>query len=325
MTAGPAGAGGIEIVDLVREYRRTGGRTIRAVDRVSLSIAPGEMFGLLGPNGAGKTTTIKILNTTLLPTSGTASVAGYDVVHQTGQVRRRIGFVLGGERGLYDRLDARDNLRYFADLYGVDGRTQRRRIPELLDQVGLLDRARDRVETFSRGMKQRLHIARGLIHDPPVVLLDEPTIGLDPVAARDLRVLLRRLADDGRTVLLTTHHMHEADDLCGRIAVISGGRTIAEGTATDIKRAAAGRQITSIEVYGADPGMLDRLRALSPVLSMEVETRELAHVVHLHTPMGTDVTAVALAQLHGASVGRVQTREPSLEDAYVVLVAGQAT
>src|ERR671923_1456255 len=168
----------IEAVDLRRTYRTTTGTfrrralDVEAVRGISFAVEEGELFGLLGPNGAGKTTTIKMLITLLIPTSGRASVLGYDVVRQAREVRRRIGYVFGGERGVYERLSGYDNLRYFAELYGVPPRIQKQRIEELLRLVGLKGREQERAEGYSRGMKQRLHIARGLLHDPPVVFLD---------------------------------------------------------------------------------------------------------------------------------------------------------
>src|SRR3954449_9442098 len=168
--------------------RRT--KEIEAVRGVSFAVEQGELFGLLGPNGAGKTTTIKMLITLLIPTSGSAKVLGLDVVKDAREVRKRIGYVFGGERGLYERLSAYDNLRYFAELYAVPAREQKSRIAELLELVGLTGREKERVEGYSRGMRQRLHIARGLLHDPPVVFLDEPTIGVDPVGARELRATI---------------------------------------------------------------------------------------------------------------------------------------
>src|SRR5918912_1456459 len=203
----------IEARQLRRTYRTTTGLfrrrvlEVEAVRGVDFDVGEGELFGLLGPNGAGKTTTIKMLITLLIPTAGEARVLGYDVVRDAREVRRRIGYVFGGERGLYERLSALDNLRYFAELYGVPPREQKRRIGALLDLVGLTGRERERVEGYSRGMRQRLHIARGLIHDPPVVFLDEPTIGVDPVGARDLRATIAALAEAGETVLLTTPYM----------------------------------------------------------------------------------------------------------------------
>ncbi len=196
----------VEARDLRRTFRtRTGvlrrtAKTVEAVRGVSFDIERGELFGLLGPNGAGKTTTIKMLITLLLPTSGTARVLGHDVVDDVREVRRRIGYVFGGDRGLYERLSALDNLRYFSELYGVPPRQQKARIGELLELVGLTGRERERVEGFSRGMRQRLHIARGLLHDPDVLFLDEPSIGIDPVGARELRATIASLSYAGKTV-----------------------------------------------------------------------------------------------------------------------------
>src|SRR5829696_8777322 len=226
----------VEAIDLHRTYRTSTG-TIRrkwidveAVRGVSFAIEKGELFGLLGPNGAGKTTTIKMLITLLLPTGGEARVLGYDVVRDAREVRKRIGYVFGGDRGLYERLSGLDNLRYFAELYGVSGRRQRTRIGKVLDLVGLRGREKERVEGYSRGMRQRLHIARGILHDPEVLFLDEPTIGVDPVGARELRMTISTLVQSGKTVLLTTHYMFEADTLCDRVAVIASGRIVAQGT-----------------------------------------------------------------------------------------------
>src|SRR3954466_14218789 len=177
----------IEASDLRRTYKTTTGvlrrrpLEVEAVRGVSFAVEKGELFGLLGPNGAGKTTTIKMLITLLLPTSGSARVLGHDVVDDLREVRRRIGYVFGGDRGLYERLSALDNLRYFSELYGVPPREQRGRIAQLLELVGLSGREKERGEGCSRGMRQRLHIARGLLHDPDVLFLDEPSIGIDPI------------------------------------------------------------------------------------------------------------------------------------------------
>src|SRR5216117_4604942 len=219
----------IEAAELRRTYRTSTGifrrrsLEIEAVRGVNFEIAEGELFGLLGPNGAGKTTTIKMLITLLIPTAGSARVLGLDVVKDPREVRKRIGYVFGGERGVYERLSGYDNLRYFAELYGVPPKVQKARIEELLELVGLKGREHERTEGYSRGMKQRLHVARGLLHDPEVLFLDEPTIGLDPVGARELRATIARLQEGGKTILLTTHYMFEADALCDRIAVISQG------------------------------------------------------------------------------------------------------
>jgi len=219
----------IVVSDLHRVYHTSKGilrktrHAVEAVKGISFDVEFGELFGLVGPNGAGKTTTIKMLTTLLTPTSGTARVLGFDIVKDVVEIRRRIGIIFGGERGLYYRVSGRENLRYFADLYGVPLSKREKRIGQLLDMVGLSDRADSKVEEYSRGMKQRLHIAKGLINDPQLVFMDEPTIGLDPQAARDTRAMIKQLVEKGKTILLTTHYMFEADELCRRIGVISNG------------------------------------------------------------------------------------------------------
>jgi ABC-2 type transport system ATP-binding protein len=319
----------IEAHDLYRTYRTTTG-TIRrrsleveAVRGVSFAVEKGELFGLLGPNGAGKTTTIKMLITLLIPTKGSASVLGFDVVEQATEVRKRIGYVFGGDRGVYDRLSALDNLRYFAELYGVDPREQKKRIAHLLDLVGLAGRENERVEGFSRGMKQRLHIARGLLHDPPVMFLDEPTIGLDPVGARELRGMISDLIAAGKTVLLTTHYMFEADALCHRIAVIANGKIVAEGSPKALKAGVADATVVEIEAFGVSDDALERLRAIAGVINVSVEDREQTQVIAVQSAKGLELTHTLLGHLDGTQIGRVSAREPTLEDAYVALVTAE--
>jgi ABC-2 type transport system ATP-binding protein len=316
----------VEAVDLSRTYKTSTGLfrrrslAVEAVRGVSFEIAEGELFGLLGPNGAGKTTTIKMLITLLIPTSGEARVLGYDVVKDAREVRKRIGYVFGGDRGLYERLPAIDNLRYFAELYGVPPREQRRRIDELLELVGLKGREKEKVEGYSKGMRQRLHIARGLIHDPPVLFLDEPTIGVDPVGARELRGTIASLAEAGKTVLLTTHYMFEADALCDRIAVISKGEIVAEGTPRDLKALVTEGTVVEIETFDAPADAADRLRRLPGVVSVVLEDREQAQVLVVQSEDGGTTTQRLLGELGDVQVGRVSAREPTLEDAYVSLV-----
>ena len=319
----------VEVRDLRRTYRTSTGVfrrrsvEIEAVRGVSFEIAEGELFGLLGPNGAGKTTTIKMLITLLIPTSGSARVLGLDVVKDAREVRKRIGYVFGGERGLYERLSGLDNLRYFAELYAVPPREQKQRIDALLDLVGLKGREKERVEGYSRGMRQRLHIARGLLHDPPVVFLDEPTIGVDPVGARDLRATIAALTESGKTVLLTTHYMFEADSLCKRIAVINKGEIVAEGTPRDLKSIVADRTVVEIETFGISDETVDRLRQAPGVTSISIEEREQAQVLVVQARDGYAPTQALLAKLGDVRIGRVSAREPTLEDAYVQLVAGE--
>jgi ABC-2 type transport system ATP-binding protein len=316
----------VEVEQLARTYRTSTGimrrRTVEvaAVRGVSFEIGKGELFGLLGPNGAGKTTTIKMLITLLLPSSGSARVLGFDVARDAREVRKRIGYVFGGDRGLYERLSGLDNLRYFAELYGVEPRRQKQRIAELLELVGLAGREREKVEGYSRGMRQRLHIARGLLHDPEVLFLDEPTIGVDPVGARGLRATIAALTDVGKTVLLTTHYMFEADQLCDRIAVIAHGEIVAAGTPRELKAAVTDATVVEIEVYGIEDAVVERVRGLDGVSAVGVEERDQKQVLVVQTAHGRELAHTILGQLDGSTVGRVSSREPTLEDAYVALV-----
>jgi ABC-2 type transport system ATP-binding protein len=319
----------IEADGLERRYRSKTGlrhrssKDILAVDNISFQVEQGELFGLLGPNGAGKTTSIKMLTTLLLPTAGHARILGLDVVTHARQVRSRIGYVFGGDRGLYERLSGLDNLRYFAELYGIPPREQRERIGSLLQLVGLAGRERERVEGYSRGMRQRLHIARGLLHRPEVVFLDEPSIGIDPVGARELRATIASLKATGMTVLLTTHYMFEAEELCDRIAVISGGKIVASGTPQDLKRNTGRGSVLEVEAYGVDDEVIEIIRALPEVDAVDVQERGQAQVLIIRSGRSAEAAHRVLACLDGVRLGQVCTREPTLEDAYVELVRVQ--
>ncbi len=318
----------ITINHLRRIYRAQIGaleRSIKevvAVDDVSFEVAPGELFGLLGPNGAGKTTTVKMLTTLLIPTAGTAQVLGYDVVKDAKMVQRRIGFIFGGERGLYWRLSAIDNLRYFASLYHVDPAVTKKRIPYLLDLVGLHDRGDEKVGGYSRGMKQRLHVARTLLHDPEILFLDEPTIGLDPVGARDFRQVIRDLQSERKTILLTTHYMFEADALCQRVAVINQGRIVALDTPDNLKHIVADLSVIEVEMFGGAERVLDQIRALPFVAAVTIEDRDQKQALLVQSPRGAEAVPGIMARLRDQRLGKVIVREPTLEDAYVRLVGG---
>ncbi|MCR5823885.1 MAG: ABC transporter ATP-binding protein [Lachnospiraceae bacterium] len=240
----------INVEELKREYVKRGffGKTkkvVKAVDGISFNVEQGEIFGLLGQNGAGKTTTIKMLTTLLAPTSGTCEVLGYKTFGEEKKIRSRINFIFGGEMGVYRRLSARDNLRYFSNLYLIPEKVQKERIESILKLVDLADRADDLAETYSKGMIQRLQIARGLINDPEILFMDEPTVGLDPVGARMLRDIIKNLKADGRTVLLTTHNLAEVEELCDRLVIINKGKVIAKGTPSEIK----GHEATLEDAY----------------------------------------------------------------------------
>jgi ABC-2 type transport system ATP-binding protein len=245
---------------------------------------------------------------------------GHDVVANTNQIRSRIGFVFGGERGLYWRLSGRDNLRYFASLYHVDPAVSQSRIPYLLDLVGLSGRGSEKVEGYSRGMKQRLHIARTLLHDPEVLFLDEPTMGLDPVGARELRGVIRDLQSERKTIFLTTHYMFEADSLCDCIAVIDRGQIIALDTPQALKEQVSDLSVIEVEVFGIRPATLERIKSLSVLDSVSVEDRDQRQLLLAHSPRGSEAVPDLLGALEGLKVGKVVVREPTLEDAYVRLV-----
>ena len=218
---------------------------LRAVDRISFTVEAGEVFGFLGHNGAGKTTTIRMLSGQLRPSNGSARVAGCDILTEQSRLKPLVG-VVSENQNLYERMSGRENLAFAARLYGTDNR----RIDEVLDQVGLLDRAKDNVQHYSNGMKQRVLIARALLHRPPIIFLDEPTRGLDPVVAREIRSLVVDLATQGVTIFLTTHYMEEADELCRRVAFLSEGRIVALDTPDNLKMAHGERSLKATLASG---------------------------------------------------------------------------
>lgn len=325
MTTGPEKA--ITVSGLRRVYHTSKGilrktrQVVEAVKGISFDVEFGELFGLVGPNGAGKTTTIKMLTTLLTPTSGTARVLGFDVVDDVVEIRRRIGIIFGGERGLYYRVSGRENLRYFADLYGVPMSKREKRINELLDLVGLSDRADSKVEEYSRGMKQRLHIAKGLINDPQLVFMDEPTIGLDPQAARDTRAMIKQLVEKGKTILLTTHYMFEADELCRRIGVISNGEIVALDTPAGLKRFVQDITVIEVEAFGIVDTDIVSLRRRPEVKSVSANLEGERQTVRIQTPKGSEFIPEVTKLLSAAKIFDIRMKEPTLEDAYLRLVS----
>ena len=215
-----------------------------------------------------------------------------------------------------------DNLRYFASLYYVDAEVAKKHIPELIEMVGLQGREKEKVEGYSRGMRQRLHIARALLHDPEVLFLDEPTMGLDPVGARELRMTVRNLQSAKKTILLTTHYMFEADALCQRIAVIDKGKIVALDTPDKLKKTVQDLSVVEIEVYGIPPDYVEKISALEFVDNLAVENRDQRQALLIHTPMGSEAIPILIDNLDGLRLGKIVTREPTLEDAYVRLAGG---
>jgi len=325
MTADPGTAGAaVHTSGLGRTYARPGRRGRRQPDvvalrEVSLRVERGEVHGLLGPNGAGKSTLMKLLATIILPSTGTAQVCGYDVVTRTAAARRCTAVVFGGDRGLYPRLSARENLSYWAALYGLDRAAARRRVELLLERFALAERGNDRVETFSTGMRQRLHLARGLISEPQLLLLDEPTNGLDPVAAGSLRQEIRGTTGDGRTVLLATHDMAEAEAVCDRVTLINNGALVLTDSTAGLARRVLGTE--RIEVDGAGGDLLDRIGDLPGVTAVH-RTGPGAARIEVREPA---VVGQVLHDLVDAGVTTVRTTPPSLEEVYLHLVDAART
>ena len=244
--------GAIVVNELCKLFKKGKPDEVRAVNGASFTINRGELFGLLGPNGAGKTTLIKCISTLLIPDGGSAKIGGFDIYAEPLQVRRHIGVLTGGERSLYWKLTPVENLKYFSALYGVPRRVVKERVDYLLDLMGLKDKAKTRVEKLSSGMKQKLSLARVLIHDPPILLVDEPTLGLDPYFARFIRDFVKNELNKKlhKTILLTTHYMDEADELCDRIAFMNQGRIEALDTPLRLKQSMPQKQVLEIKCQG---------------------------------------------------------------------------
>lgn len=291
---------------------------VEAVKGVSFKVKKGELFGLLGPNGAGKTTTIKMLTTLLEPSGGTARVLGLDIRRDAREIRRKINLVAEGERTLYWRLSAYENLKYFARIYYVPKREEKERIETLLKLVGLWERRNDLVMNFSRGMKQRLAIAKALINDPEVLFLDEPTLGLDVQSAIFVREFVKRLVkEEGKTVLLTTHYMAEAEELCDRIAIIDHGRIIAMDTPEGLKRLVKDEETVEIRVRELKSQSLGE----SPFSMAVIEDDTSTGTVRLRAQVDEEDLPRLVEWLvkRGAKVLSVEKMEPTLEDVFIKL------
>jgi len=310
------------IFRLRKREAREGKREILALDRVSLEILPGELFGLLGPNGAGKTTLIKILATLLAPTSGRAFVAGVDVVENPVEVRRHINMVTGGETSGYGLLTVEENLWMFAQFYGIPSREARRRIRELLSLVGMADRAKTKVYHLSSGMRQKMNIVRGFLTEPEILFLDEPTLGLDVQTARTIRDFIRQWLWDhpNRTILLTTHYMHEAEELCDRVAIIDRGKILACASPAELKKSLKQEAVFRLYLAGLSDGKnlvegMPRIRALA----QRVEDGRLALDLILAEEEAL-VRVLSRLQAAGGKLVELRKEEPTLEDVFLALV-----
>ena len=293
-----------------------------AVDAIDLRIEVGEIFGVLGPNGAGKTTTLKMLSTLLIPSAGEARVFGIDVVKNAREVRRKFGAMLTAERSLYWKLTGRENLEYFAALNHVPPRLTSMRIQYALEAVELSERGDDFVERYSTGMRQRLALARALLADPPLLLLDEPTVGLDPQSAHHLRERILQLKSQGRTVLLTTHYMEEADQLCDRVAIIDHGRLAALGTPAELKRTIPARQVVRLRVDSdSADGQFKRRLATVGSVNDAGEQDDGSLLLVLHCDSGGDAVSAAynIARETGTRIRNVEVVPVSLEEVFLSL------
>jgi ABC-2 type transport system ATP-binding protein len=317
----------IEATELVRAFSYRKGRKRRgdgsdgaaerrvvALDGVSLTVDPGEIRGLLGPNGAGKTTLVKILSTVLLPTTGSARIFGHDVVSAVSSVRAGIGVVFGGERGLYGRLSARRNLEYWAALYRLDHRTVRDRVNQLIDEFGLHEFADTPMDRMSRGMKQRVHLARGMLSNPALLFLDEPTMGMDPVAAREFHRLIGRLRATDITVLLTTHDMAEAELLCDRVTLIDHGRLLGTESPDQV-----GRWINAherVEAQITQPRILAAIDSVPGVVGIEPLNGGWVRI----NASGAAAISAVLRLIVQEGVTALRVEKPSLQEVYLELI-----
>ena len=300
---------GIEVEGLVRDFK--GG--VRAVDGIDLSVAPGEIYGFLGPNGAGKSTTVLVLTTLLPPTSGKARVAGLDVVHQGAEVRRAIGASLQ-ESALDPFLTGREHMRLQSALHGLGKAERERRGTELLERVGLTDAADRKVGGYSGGMKRRLDLGLALVHGPRLLFLDEPTTGLDPQSRAALWDEVRRLANEGVTVFLTTQYLEEADVLADRVGIIDRGRIVAEGTPTELK-ASIGRR--SVEAIPEDPRERDRLAAVLRRFGEEAAASTNGVAVQLPDGVSDLAEIVRTLDSEGLRIADLRLHSPSLDDVFL--------
>jgi len=320
----------IETRDLRRVYKIRGTKkksepTERiALDGVNLQVRRGGLFGLLGPNGAGKTTLIKILATLLLPSSGTALVDGRDVTKDVTEIRRRISMVSGGETSGYGLLTVEENLWMFARFYGLDTAVAKERINHMLEVVGMADRRRSKIGDLSTGLRQKMNFVRGFISDPDILFLDEPTLGLDVTAARDVREFIKGWLRDhpDRTILLTTHYMAEADELCDRLAIIDNGKLLVEDTPAALKRSVQADSMFVLKVAPlGKPDTGDRIEDVAGVRRLTINDCDGYTELQMALA-GEDALPGVLAHLsrRGAGLVALEKREPTLEDVFIQLV-----
>ena len=298
--------------------------SLTAVDRLSFNVKVGEIFGLLGPNGAGKTTTIRMLASLISPTEGYALVNGHDVVKESLRVREIVG-ILTENPSLYDRLTAHENMEFFAEAYGITDRVERDgRIRELLDFFDLWERRGDKAGNFSKGMKQKLAIARAIVHGPEILFLDEPTSGLDPKSSKDIRDLMEELSRcENQTILLSTHRLEDADRLCSRVMIIKDGGSVIVGSPKELRRRMAGTPLLEVRLRKADERIIRSVESLEQVSAVILDAKTGRMVISLSDVEEATPLVVRSVVQAGGMIQSVNVIEPSLEEAYLKLVRGE--
>ena len=303
----------LEVRNLVKKYGE-----LTAVNGISFDIKQGEIFSLLGPNGAGKTTTIAVLSTLFHPTSGDAMIGGHSIIKEPMAVRNLIG-VVPQEIALYDDLTARENLVFWGSMYGLSGRKLKARVDEVLDRVGLTERSKNRVATFSGGMKRRVNIGVGLLHGPSLLFMDEPTVGIDPQSRRAILDSIKELNQQGMTILYTTHYMEEAEELSDRVGIIDHGDLIAIGTQEELKRLVGENDTLLLHLDETEDGgrLADSLRGIHAVLTADSDDRTVTVIA----PEAEQVMApvITAANALGVKIRSVDIREPDLEAVFLRL------
>lgn len=289
-----------------------------AVDNVSFDIQEGEIFSLLGPNGAGKTTTISMLSTLLAPTSGDARINGFSIINDNMQVRKYIGIV-PQEIALYDDLTAMENLHYWGRLYDLGGRELEQRVQEVLEQIGLSDRAKDRVKTYSGGMKRRVNIAAGLLHKPKLLFMDEPTVGIDPQSRRMILDMVKELNQQGMSILYTTHYMEEAQELSDRVGIIDQGKLIAVGTQSELTQQVGETDSIRIQTDAMDdlPAVAEKLKGFDGINRVIVEEGGLNLITN--DAESSLAPIINQASQFGAHIKSIEVVEPNLETVFLHL------
>jgi ABC-2 type transport system ATP-binding protein len=303
----------LEVQNLVKKYG-----DFAAVDGVSFAIDEGEIFSLLGPNGAGKTTTISVLSCLLKPTSGDAVIGGHSVVRESLQVREVIG-VVPQDIALYNMLSARENLLFWGRMYGMGGAALKQRVDEVLEQIGLTDKANAKVETYSGGMKRRVNIGVGLLHKPRIIYMDEPTVGIDPQSRRSILETVKDLNKQGMTVLYTTHYMEEAQELSDRVGIIDHGKLIALGTQKELTKIVG--EYDTLRLHIGEEGDAEKLAQALSTIPGVMKCSAADHQVVLVVPEAEEALAPAITHANeaGIRIHSVDIQEPNLETVFLQL------